>query len=48
MPKKDRFQKEKEKAKIIAAKGSRTITSLFTQASTASTSSDQLTEVEIK
>ena len=28
MPRKDRIQKEKEKAKNVAAKGSRTITSL--------------------
>ena len=38
MPRKDRIQKEKEKAKNVAAKGSRTITSL-PWASTASTPS---------
>ena len=50
MPTKDYIQKEKEKAKNVAAKGSRTITSLFSQASTASTPSslDQLIEDEIK
>ena len=50
MPRKDHTQKEKEKAKNGAAKGSRTITSLFPQASTASTlsSPDQLVEDKIK
>ena len=50
MPRKDRIQKEKEKAKNVAAKGSRTITSLFPQASTALTpsSSDQLIEDKTK
>ena len=50
MPRKDRSQKEKEKTKKVAAKGSRTITSLFPRASTASTPSspDQLIEDEIK
>ena len=50
MPRKDRIQKEKEKAKNVAAKGSRTITSLFPRASTALTlsSSDQLIEDKTK
>ena len=50
MPTKDCIQKEKEKAKNVAAKGSRTITSLFSWTSTASTPSslDQLIEDEIK
>ena len=50
MPRKDRSQKEKEKARNVTAKGSRTITSLFPWASTASTPSSpgQLTEDEIK
>ena len=50
MSRKDRIQKEKGKAKNLAAKGSRTITSLFPEASTASTPSspDQLIEDEIK
>ena len=50
MPRKDQIQKEKEKAKNVAAKESRTITSLFPRASTASTPSspDQLIEDEIK
>ena len=50
MPRKDRIQKEKEKAKNVAAKGSRTITLLFPRASTASTPSspNQLIEDEIK
>ena len=50
MPRKDHTQKEKEKAKNGAAKGSRTITSLFLQASAASTlsSPDQLVEDKIK
>ena len=50
VPRKDHTQKEKEKAKNGAAKGSRTITSLFPQASTASTlsSPDQLVEDKIK
>ena len=50
MPRKDRIQKEKEKAKNVAAKGSRTITSLFSRASTALTlsSSDQLIEDKTK
>ena len=50
MPRKDRIQKEKEKAKNVAAKRSRTITSLFPRASTALTlsSSDQLIEDKTK
>ena len=50
IPRKDRSQKEKEKTKKVAAKGSRTITSLFPRASTASTPSspDQLIEDETK
>ena len=50
MPRKDHTQKEKEKAKNGAAKGSRTITSLFLQASAASTlsSPNQLVEDKIK
>ena len=50
MPRKDHIQKEKEKAKNVAAKGSRTITSLFPWASTTSTptSPNQLIEDEIK
>ena len=50
MPGKGRIQKEKEKAKNVAVKESRTITSLFPRASTASTlsSPDQLIEDEIK
>ena len=50
MSRKDRIQKEKEKAKNVAAKRSRTITSLFLQDSTTSTPSspDQVIEDEIK
>ena len=49
-PRKDRIQKENEKDKTVAAKGSRTITSLFPRASKPSTPSslDQLIEDEIK
>ena len=50
MPWKDHIQKEKEKAKNVAAERSRTITSLFPRDSTASTPSspDQVIEDEIK
>ena len=50
MPRKDRIQKGKEKVTNVAAKGSKTITSLFPRASTASTPSspNQLIEDEIK
>ena len=50
MPRKDCIQNEKEKVKNVADKGSRTITSLFPQASTASTPSSpaELIEDEIK
>ena len=50
MQRKDCIQKEKEKVTNVPAKGSKTITSLFPQASTASTRSspNQLIEDEIK
>ena len=50
MPRKDSIQKENDKTKNVAAKGSRTITSLFLRTSTAWTpsSTDQLIEDEIK
>ena len=50
MPLKDHIQKEKEKAKNVAAERSRTITSLFPRDSTASTPSspNQVIEDEIK
>ena len=50
MPWKDHIQKEKEKAKNVAAERSRTITSWFPRDSTASTPSspDQVIEDEIK
>ena len=50
MPTKDYIQKEKEKAKNVAAKGSRNVSSLFSRATTALTPSslDQLIEDEIK
>ena len=50
IPRKDCIQKEKEKVTNVPAKGSKTITSLFPQASTASTPSspNQLIEDEIK